>query len=107
MKPTSRQPPFVGRVAAALFVIGLVAAFAVYNRPQRIRLDFGIWSWNGEAVHALLAAAFLGLVAMFLIALPADLRASAEQRRLANRVRALERDLEAVHPPPALESEEP
>jgi hypothetical protein len=41
---------------------------------------------------------FVGLLAMFLLGLPADLAARGERRRLARRVRELERELEATWP---------
>jgi uncharacterized integral membrane protein len=78
----------------ALALIALSSVFAAANRPQPIRLAFGLVSWRGEAVHALFAAAVVGLGVMFLLGLPADLRARGERRRLERRVAALERELE-------------
>jgi hypothetical protein len=89
-----RWPRAAAPVAAALAVLALAAWFAALNRPQPIELDFGVWMWRGEAVHAVFGAAFLGLVTMFFLSLPADLKARAEMRRLAGRTRALERELD-------------
>jgi uncharacterized integral membrane protein len=88
-------------------VAGIVASvllvpFAIFNRGQGIGLDFGLWTWRGEAVYAVYAGVFLGLLAMFLLGLPADLAARGERQRLARRVRELERDRdrEATWPMP-------
>lgn len=91
-------------MAVALVLIALSFGFATVNRSQAIQLSFGIATWRGPAVHALFVAGVLGLLAMFLLGLPADLRARSDRRRLERRLRAVERELEAeraLHPPPA------
>lgn len=70
----------------------LLVPFAIYNRGQRVGLDFGVWTWRGEAVYAVYAGIFVGLLAMFFLGLPADLAARGERQRLARRVRELERE---------------
>lgn len=94
-----RWPRRVALAVLALALIALAFVFAAANRPQSIRLAFGIASWRGEVVHALFAAAVAGLGVMFLLGLPADLRAGGERRRLERRVAALERELAAERPP--------
>ena len=70
----------------------LLVPFAIFNRGQSIGLDFGLWTWRGEAVYAVYAGVFVGLLVMFLLGLPADLAARGERQRLARRVRELERE---------------
>jgi hypothetical protein len=70
----------------------LLVPFAIFNRGRAIGLDFGLWTWRGEAVYAVYAGIFVGLLAMFLLGLPADLAARGERQRLARRVRELERE---------------
>lgn len=80
----------------------LLVPFAIFNRGQRIGLDFGPWTWRGEAVYAIYAGVFVGLLAMFLLGLPADLAARGERQRLSRRVRELERERDlagAARPP--------
>lgn len=77
-------------IAASL----LLVPFAIFNRGQRVGLDFGLWEWRGEAVYAVYGGIFVGLLAMFLLGLPADLAARGERQRLARRVRELEHDRE-------------
>ncbi|HET9581725.1 MAG TPA: lipopolysaccharide assembly protein LapA domain-containing protein [Gemmatimonadota bacterium] len=84
----SRRWALVAGIAASL----LLVPFAVFNRGQTIALDFGIWTWRGEAVYAVYAGIFVGLLVMFLLGLPADLAARGERQRLARRVRELERE---------------
>ncbi|MGH7563829.1 MAG: lipopolysaccharide assembly protein LapA domain-containing protein [Gemmatimonadota bacterium] len=93
---TSRRWALVAGIAASL----LLVPFAIFNRGQRVALDFGLWEWRGEAVYAVYGGVFLGLLAMFLLGLPADLAARGERRRLVRRVRELERDrdLDATWP---------
>jgi uncharacterized integral membrane protein len=79
---------------AVLVPFVLAVFFAARNRPQPIQLDLGFWTGRVEAVHAVFGGALVGLLVMFLVGLPADLRARAERGRLAGRVRALERELE-------------
>jgi uncharacterized integral membrane protein len=79
---------------AVLAPLVLAVLFAAYNRPQPIHLDLGFWAGRVEAVHAVFGGTVVGLLVMFLLGLPADLHARAERRRLAGRVRALERELE-------------
>lgn len=90
----------------ALAILAGVVLLVVYNRGQAIVLELGVTRWSGEAVYAILAALFLGLVLMFLVGLPADLALRRQNRRLARRVRELEPPREP--PPPAeKEAEEP
>ena len=81
-------------LAAGIAASIILVPFAIFNRGQLIVLDFGLWEWRGEAVYAVYAGAFLGLLTMFLLGLPADLVARGERQRLARRVRELERDRE-------------
>lgn len=84
----SRRWAFAAGLAASL----LLVVFALTNRGQRVVLDFGLLEWRGEAVYAIYAGVFVGLLAMFLLGLPADLAARGERQRLARRVRELEHD---------------
>ncbi|HUP19165.1 MAG TPA: hypothetical protein VM778_04330 [Gemmatimonadota bacterium] len=73
------------RIAAVL--VGLAAAvalavFALYNAGQPVVLRFGLLTWRGEAVYAVYAGVFAGLLTMFLAGLPADLAARRERARL-------------------------
>lgn len=77
-------------LGAAAFVF--LVLFAIYNRGQALALNFGLWRWRVEAVYAVYAGIFVGLAAMFLLGLPADLAARGERERLARRVRQLERE---------------
>lgn len=88
MRGASRRWALVAGIAASL----LLVPFAIYNRGQGVGLDFGFWTWRGEAVYAVYAGVFVGLLAMFLLGLPADLAARGERQRLARRVRELERE---------------
>jgi uncharacterized integral membrane protein len=88
----SRRVALVAGIAASF----LLVPFAIFNRGQRIGLDFGPWTWRGEAVYAVYAGVFVGLLAMFLLGLPADLAARGERQRLARRVRELERERDLV-----------
>lgn len=94
--PRRRWPRAAFLAVLALALIALAFVFASTNRPQPIRFDFGLAVWRGEAVHALFAAVVVGLGLMFLLGLPADLRARTERRRLERRVAALEREAAAV-----------
>jgi TRAP-type C4-dicarboxylate transport system permease small subunit len=95
----------------ALALIACSFAFATANRSQPITITLGIVTWRGQAVYAILAAGLLGLLAMFLLGLPADLRARSERQQLDRKARTLERELDherSLHrippPPPALMS---
>ena len=72
----------IGTAAAAALVV-----FALYNGGQPVVLRFGILTWRGEAVYAVYAGVFAGLVTMFLVGLPADLAARRERARLERRLR--------------------
>jgi uncharacterized integral membrane protein len=72
----------IGAVAAAALVV-----FALYNGGQPVVLRFGILTWRVEAVYAVYAGVFAGLVTMFLVGLPADLAARRERARLERRLR--------------------
>ena len=67
----SRRWALVAGIAASF----LLVPFAIFNRGQGISLDFGLGTWRGEAVYAVYAGIFVGLLAMFLLGLPADLAA--------------------------------
>jgi uncharacterized integral membrane protein len=84
----SRRWALVAGIGASL----LLVPFAIFNRGHMIGLDFGVWTWRGEAVYAVYAGIFVGFLAMFLLGLPADLAARGERQRLARRVRELERE---------------
>lgn len=75
----------IAAIAGALVVVVLLILFALVNRGQPIALDFGIWSWQGDAVYAIYAGACVGLIAMFAVSLPSDLAIRREHRRLARR----------------------
>jgi len=102
MAPRSR---FV--LLAVAFVLATVAAVVViaFNRGQEIILGVGGLQWRGEAIHAIYLAAVGGLVLMFLVGLPADLAARKARRRLAARVRDLERRLGERSRPPSPDPE--
>ena len=57
------RPARIVAVAAALVVVVLLVLFALVNRGQPIALDFGVWSWQGDAVYAIYAGACVGLIA--------------------------------------------
>ncbi len=88
----------VALVAGILALAALLVVFALYNEGNPIVLEFGFGRWRGEAVYALYGAVFAGLLAMYLIGLPADLAARRERRRLARRVRDLSRRSEQASP---------
>ncbi len=90
MVAKSRRWALVAGIAASV----LLVPFAIFNRGQRVGLDFGLWEWRGEAVYAVYGGIFVGLLTMFLLGLPADLAARGERQRLARRVRELEHDRE-------------
>lgn len=75
-----------GRITAgvgALLALVLLVLFALANRRQPIALDFGIWSWQGDAVYAIYAGVCVGLIVMFIVSLPSDLALRRDHRRLA------------------------
>lgn len=77
-----------GRIAAlggALLTVVLLILFALTNRGQPIALDFGVWSWQGDAVYAIYAGVCVGLIVMFVVSLPSDLAIRREHRRLLRR----------------------
>lgn len=82
------------RAALGLALVALTALFlfALYNRGQPITFNFGLWRWRVDAVVGVYAGIGIGLLAMFLLGLPGDLAARAENARLARRVRQLERE---------------
>lgn len=82
------------RATLGLALTGFAALFlfALYNRGQPIALTFGLWRWRVDAVIAVYTGIGLGLLVMFLLGLPSDLAARAENARLARRVRLLERE---------------
>ena len=85
-------------IAGGTLAFALLLLFALFNRGQTVVLDFGLWRWRADAVTAVYAGAVAGLLAMFLLGLPADLAARGERERLARRVRQLEREREAEPP---------
>ena len=75
-----------GRIVAAVGALSAIAAlvgFALANRGQPIALDFGVWSWQGDAVYAIYAGVCIGLIVMFVVSLPSDLAIRRDHRRLA------------------------
>ena len=77
-----------GRIAAVgggLLSVLLLVLFAVANRGQPIALDFGIWTWQGDAVYAIYGGVCVGLIVMFAVSLPSDLAIRREHRRLLRR----------------------
>lgn len=81
-----------GRIAAfggVLVTVALLVWFALVNRGQSVALDFGVWSWQGDAVYAIYAGVCVGLIVMFLVSLPGDLAVRREHRRLAHREREI------------------
>lgn len=82
------RPGRVAAIAGALVVVVLLVLFALVNRGQPIALDFGIWSWQGDAIYAIYAGACVGLIAMFAVSLPSDLAIRREHRRLLRRDQA-------------------
>lgn len=86
---TGRRAAALGAILVAL---ALLVAFGIANRGTPLTLTFGVARWRGDAVIALYGAVFVGLAAMFLLSLPADVAAERERERLARRVRTLERE---------------
>ena len=85
------RPGRIAAIAGAVAVVVLLVLFALVNRGQPIALDFGIWSWQGDAIYAIYAGACVGLIAMFAVSLPSDLAIRREHRRLMRREQAAER----------------
>jgi len=77
-------------VAAGVLAVLALWLFATFNQGHRIALRLGPWRWSGEAVFAIYAGMCLGMVAMFLLGLPADLAMRRERERLLRRLRSLE-----------------
>lgn len=90
----------IAGAAAGLFAFAALVLFALYNRGNPIVLDFGLLSWRGEAVTAIYAGVFAGLLAMFAAGLPADLAARRERARLERLLRASEGGADARREPP-------
>lgn len=76
---------------AAPLAVGLLVLFALSNRGQPIALDFGVWSWQGDAVYAIYAGVCVGLILMFVVSLPSDLAIRREHHRLARGERVTRR----------------
>ena len=77
-----------GRIAAlggGLLSVLVLVLFALANRGQPIALDFGLWTWQGDAVYAIYGGVCVGLIVMFAVSLPADLAIRREHRRLLRR----------------------
>ena len=79
------SPGRIVAIAGALVAVALLVLFALVNRGQPIALDFGVWSWQGDAVYAIYAGICVGLIVMFIVSLPGDLAIRREHRRLARR----------------------
>jgi uncharacterized integral membrane protein len=75
----------IAALGGVLLAVVLLVLFALTNRGQPIALDFGVWSWQGDAVYAIYAGVCVGLIVMFLVSLPSDLALRREHRRLARR----------------------
>jgi uncharacterized integral membrane protein len=79
-----------GRIAAVgvgLLSVIVLVLFALANRGQPIALDFGVWTWQGDAVYAIYGGVCVGLLVMFAVSLPSDLAIRREHRRLLRRDR--------------------
>ena len=79
-----------GRIAAiggGLVAVVVLVLFALANRGQPIALDFGVWTWQGDAVYAIYGGVCVGLLVMFAVSLPSDLAIRREHRRLLRRDR--------------------
>ncbi len=76
------RPARIVAVGGALVVVVLLVLFALVKGPAPIALDFGFWSWQGDAIYAIYAGACVGLIAMFAVSLPGDLAVRREHRRL-------------------------
>jgi uncharacterized integral membrane protein len=77
-----------GRIAAlggGLLSVLVLVLFALANRGQPIALDFGVWTWQGDAVYAIYGGVCVGLIVMFAVSLPTDLAVRREHRRLLRR----------------------
>jgi uncharacterized integral membrane protein len=72
-------------IGGGLIAVVLLVLFALTNRGQPIALDFGVWSWQGDAVYAIYAGVCVGLIVMFVVSLPSDLALRREHHRLARR----------------------
>ena len=92
------SPGRIVAIAGALVAVALLVLFALVNRGQPIALDFGVWSWQGDAIYAIYAGACLGLIAMFAVSLPSDLAIRREHRRLLRREQAAERSSDVGGP---------
>ncbi|HJR52404.1 MAG TPA: lipopolysaccharide assembly protein LapA domain-containing protein [Gemmatimonadota bacterium] len=79
------RPARIVAIAGAFVAVALLVLFALVNRGQPIALDFGFWSWQGDAIYAIYAGACVGLIAMFAVSLPSDLAIRREHRRLLRR----------------------
>jgi uncharacterized integral membrane protein len=82
------SPARIAALGGAFVTVVLLVWFALVNRGQSVALDFGVWSWQGDAVYAIYAGVCVGLIVMFVVSLPGDLAIRREHRRLAHRDRA-------------------
>ncbi len=79
------RPGRIATLGGVLVTVVLLVLFALANRGQPIALDFGIWSWQGDAVYAMYAGVCVGLIVMFVVSLPSDLAIRREHRRMLHR----------------------
>ena len=84
------SPARITALGGAFLALVFLVWFALVNRGQAVALDFGLWSWQGDAVYAIYAGICVGLIVMFLVSLPGDLALRREHRRLARRDRERE-----------------
>lgn len=84
----------IAAIAGGLIAVVVLVLFALANRGQPIALDFGVWTWQGDAVYAIYAGVCVGLLVMFAVSLPSDLAIRREHRRLLRR----DREAAAAHP---------
>lgn len=82
-------PARIAALGGVLVSVVLLVWFALLNRGQSVALDFGFWSWQGDAVYAIYAGICVGLIVMFVVSLPGDLAVRREHRRLAHREREI------------------
>jgi uncharacterized integral membrane protein len=77
----------IAAVGGGLLSVIVLVLFALANRGQPIALDFGVWTWQGDAVYAIYGGVCVGLLVMFAVSLPSDLAIRREHRRLLRRDR--------------------
>jgi uncharacterized integral membrane protein len=75
----------IAAIAGGILAVIVLVLFALTNRGQPIALDFGVWTWQGDAVYAIYGGVCVGLIVMFAVSLPSDLAIRREHRRLLRR----------------------